>query len=116
LDDHRIIIVEGHSDKRMLKKVLNEPVEIICTFGTFGVEKFDEMLEQYDLDYRDVYIYVDADEPGVELRKQLTAELPHARHLYTPEEYVEVEATPEKVIATELIKHNFMIKPVFLMY
>src|SRR5699024_6140184 len=114
--DKKVIIVEGSSDRTRLKRIIREDVDIICTFGTFGVEKFDEMLEQYDLDYRDVYIYVDADEPGVELRKQLTAELPHARHLYTPEEYVEVEATPEKVIATELIKHNFMIKPVFLMY
>lgn len=112
----RIIIVEGHSDKRMIKKVLNEPVDIICTFGTFGVEKFDDMLEEFDLDYRDVYIFVDADESGAKLRKQLTAELPHAKQLYIPDEYVEVETTPEKTLAIELIKHNFKIKPIYLMY
>lgn len=116
MDDNRIIIVEGLSDKRMLQKVMKESIEIICTYGTFGVEKFDAMLEKYDLDYRDVYIFVDADDPGVQLRKQLTAELPHARQLYIPEEYVEVETTPERVLAVELIKHNFNINPIYLMY
>lgn len=116
LSYNRIIIVEGHNDKRMIKKVLNEPIDVICTFGTFGVEKFDDMLEQFDLDHRDVYIFVDADGPGMKLRKQLTAELPHARHLYTSDEYVEVETTPEKVIAIELLKHNFEIKPIYLMH
>lgn len=116
MDDNRIIIVEGLSDKRMLQKVMEESIEIICTYGTFGVEKFDGMLEKYDLDYRDVYIFVDADDPGVQLRKQLTAELPHARQLYIPEEYVEVETTPERVLAIELIKHNFNINPIYLMY
>jgi len=116
LDDNRIIIVEGSSDKRILQKVMKESVEIICTYGTFGVEKFDDMLDTYDLDFRDVYIFVDADEPGIQLRKQLTAELPHARHLYIPEEYVEVETTPERVLATELLKQNFEINPIYLMY
>lgn len=115
MDEYRIIIVEGTSDKRIIKKVLREPVEIICTYGTFGVEKFDEMLERYDLDDRDVFIFVDADEPGVKLRKQLARELPHAYHLYIPVEYVEVETTPENILATELVKHHFKINPLYLM-
>ena len=69
LDDNRIIIVEGINDKRLIQKVLREKVPIICTYGTFGIEKFDEMLEDYDLDNREVYIFVDADEPGIELRR-----------------------------------------------
>lgn len=115
LEDDRIIIVEGANDKRVLKQVLRDSVDIICTYGTFGIEKFDEMLEEYDLDFRAVYIFVDADEPGVELRKQLAAELPHAFHLYIPSEYVEVETTPADVLATELIKHRFNVKPIYLM-
>jgi len=116
LDDNRIIIVEGSSDKQILKKVLDEPIEIICTYGTFGIEKFDHMLEKYFLDDRDVFIFVDADEPGMELRKQLTQELPHAVQLYIPDEYVEVETTPEDVLASILLKAHFKIKPIYLMY
>jgi len=114
-DDDKIIIVEGQSDKSHIKKVIQEDVDIICTHGTFGVEKFDNMLEEFDLDYRDVYIFVDADESGVQLRKQLTAELPNAIHMYIPDEYQEVELTPENVIAAELVKHNFKINRLYLM-
>lgn len=115
LNDNKIIIVEGLSDKNHIRKVIQEDIDIICTHGTFGVEKFDEMLDEFDLDYRDVYIFVDADESGIKLRKQLTKELPHAKHMYIPEEYQEVERTPENVIATELVKHNFHINPIYLM-
>jgi len=113
-EEDRIIIVEGLSDKRHIEKVLKENIPIICTYGTFGVEKFDEMLEKYQLDFREVYIFVDADEPGRELRKQLKRELPHASHLYIPDEWVEVETAPEKWIAMELVKYNFQIHPVYL--
>ena len=41
LDDNRIIIVEGINDKRLIQKVLREKVPIICTYGTFGIEKFE---------------------------------------------------------------------------
>lgn len=116
LDDNRIIIVEGINDKRLIQKVLREKVPIICTYGTFGIEKFDEMLEDYDLDNREVYIFVDADEPGIELRRELMKELPHAQHMYIPSEHVEVETTPENIIATELVKHNFDIHPIYLMF
>src|SRR5699024_8346301 len=116
LDDNRIIIVEGITDKRLIQKVLREKVPIICTYGTFGIEKFDEMIEEYDLDNREVYIFVDADEPGIELRGEVMKELPHAQHMYIPIEHVEVETTPENIIATELVKHNFDIHPIYLMF
>ncbi len=114
MEDNRVIIVEGVFDKRHIRKILKEEVLIICTYGTFGVEKFDEMLEKYELDDRDVYIFTDADEPGLELRKALTRELPHAAHLYIPAEWVEVEAAPEKIVATELVKHHFRVHPIYL--
>ena len=115
IEDSRIIIVEGVSDKRHLEKILDEQVNIICTYGTFGVEKFDIMLEEYELDDRDVYIFVDADEPGVELRSQLAQELPHAIHLYVSDEWGEVEVTPEKQVAIELVKHDFNVHSIYLM-
>jgi len=91
--DKKVIIVEGQTDRKQLEKVIVEDVDIICTHGTFSIEKFDEMLETHQLDDREVYIFVDADESGVELRKQLTAELPHAIHLYIGDVYKEVAKT-----------------------
>jgi len=114
MQDKKVIIVEGSSDRKRIKKILKEEVDILCTFGTFGIEKFDEMLEEYDLDFRDVYIFVDADEPGEKLRKQLNAELSHATNLYIPEEHIEVEYTPYNILAIELLKHHFEIEPAFL--
>lgn len=115
LEDDRIIIVEGKADKRHIQKILREQVHIICTYGTFGVEKFDIMLEKYHLDDRDVYIFVDADEPGMELRAALRRELPHATHLYVPDDWGEVEVTPQKVVATELVKNHFEVDAIYLM-
>src|SRR5699024_9384704 len=87
LDDNRIIIVEGINDKRLIQKVLREKVTIICTYGTFRIEKFDKMLEENDLNNREVYIFVDADEAGIELRRELMKELPLAQHMYTPSQH-----------------------------
>jgi len=111
---HKVIIVEGKEDKRQIKPIIREPIDIICTFGTFSIEKFDEMLFDYELDDRDVFILVDADEPGKQLRKELAKELPHAIQMYIPEEYVEVELTPRDVLAKELLINHIEIHPRFL--
>lgn len=113
--DKKVIIVEGIADKLHIEKIIAEEIDIICTHGTFGVEKFDAMLEAHDLDYRDVYIFVDADESGVKLRKQLAAELPIATHLYIPDEYVEVELTPEYILAREFINYHIKVNALYLM-
>ena len=109
----KVLIVEGANDKHQLNKVLAEDVDILCTHGTFGVEKFDEMLEEHDLDNRDVYLFVDSDESGEKLRRQLTYELPHANQLYVPVEWAEVEATPKKIIASELLQAHFDVLPIY---
>lgn len=111
----RIIIVEGVADKRLVEQVLLEDIEVICTYGTFGIEKFDEMLEGYDLYNHDVYIFVDADDSGRKLRKQLTAELPNAYQLYIPDEFQEVERAPENIVAKILAANHFDVKPIYLM-
>lgn len=107
--ERKVIIVEGQSDKKQLEKIIIEDIDIICTHGTFSIEKFDELLEMYDLDYRDVYIFVDSDASGETLRKQLTAELPHAEHIYVTEQYTEVATTPEYILATQLLKKHIEI-------
>jgi len=110
----KIIIVEGLTDKNQLEKVITEHVTILCTHGTFDLERFDELLEIYDLDNRDVYILVDEDESGMKLRNQLIQELPHAHQIYISEEFKEVASTPENVLAHILVSHNIQINPFYL--
>lgn len=107
--DKKVIIVEGQTDKRQLAKIITEKIDIICTYGTFSIERFDYLLEKYDLDHREVFIFVDADESGIELRKQLAAELPHAEHMYINDHNKEVAKTPEHILATELLKKHIEI-------
>lgn len=111
----KVIIVEGLTDKKELEKVITENVTIICTNGTLGVEKFDELLDTYDLDDRDVYIFVDEDKSGIKLRKQLTRELPHAEQIYISSEFKEVATTPGDVLANVLAAKNIEVDPFFLM-
>ncbi|MFC4558682.1 toprim domain-containing protein [Virgibacillus kekensis] len=114
-DPEKVIIVEGLTDKKQIKRVINDQVEIICTNGTLGVERLDELLETYDLDNRDVYILVDEDNSGLKLRKQLAKELPHAEHIHVSSEYREVATTPENVLATALIGKRIEVNPLFLL-
>lgn len=110
----RIIIVEGLTDKKRLEKVIEDQVTIICTNGTFDVERFDEMLETYQLDDKEVYIFVDEDKSGLKLRKQLSLELPHAEHIYVSSEYREVAATPERILAMLLLGKQIAVNPHYL--
>ncbi|MBR3118618.1 toprim domain-containing protein [Oceanobacillus profundus] len=111
----KVIIVEGLTDKKQIEKVINDEVTIVCTNGTFGVERFDELLETYELDEKDVFILVDEDKSGMKLRKQLARELPHAEHIYISSEYREVAATPEKILASTLLSKHFSVHPIFLL-
>lgn len=110
----RIIIVEGLTDKRQVEKIITDEVTVICTNGTLGVERFDELLETYELDYKQVYIFVDEDKSGMQLRKQLTRELPHAKHIHTTTDYREVAETPAHTLAMALLRSDFNINPIFL--
>ena len=113
-NQEKVIIVEGRTDKRQVEKVINEQVEIICTNGTLGVERLEELLLEYDLDNKDVFIMVDEDKAGQKLRKQLSIELPHAKHIFVDKSFREVAATPESVLAAVLLSRRIMVKPVFL--
>src|SRR5699024_3324282 len=100
-------------DRHHIKKGLLEEVDIICTYGKYVVEKFDELLEAYNLDYRDVSILVDSDEPGDKLRQQLKQELRHAHHIYVPPEWAAAEATLQKLIAHELVQAHFEVYSIY---
>ncbi|WP_156183042.1 toprim domain-containing protein [Mesobacillus campisalis] len=111
-ENHKVIIVEGSSDKRKVQNILNEPVEIICTNGTIGLSRLDELIES--LFHKDVYILVDADDSGEKLRKQFKREFPEASHLYIDKMYREVATAPEKHLATVLLGANIDVHAEFL--
>ncbi|QDP41011.1 toprim domain-containing protein [Radiobacillus deserti] len=113
-DLEKVIIVEGRSDKKQIEKIIDEHVEIVCTNGTIGVGRLEELLEEYDLDNKDVFILVDEDRAGLKLRKQLAIELPHAIHIHIDKAYREVAATPEAELATALLGKRITVNPIFL--
>lgn len=103
----KVIIVEGISDKKRLQQVLSEEVTFICTNGTLGVEKLEELVLPYQDE--DVYILVDADDAGNRMRSQLRRELPNAEHLYTRRMYGEVATTPLEYLAKILQEAYFEV-------
>ncbi|MBO8156786.1 MAG: topoisomerase [Bacillaceae bacterium] len=110
----KIMIVEGRTDRQKVKQVVNEDLEIVCTHGTLGIERMEEMIDDYHLDDRDVYVLVDEDDAGKKLRKQLNQELPHAQNIHIDPGYREVAATPNHVLASILIRANIKVKPMYL--
>lgn len=108
----KVLIVEGKSDKKKVKSIVKEPVEIICTNGTISITKLDELIDF--LEDKEVYILVDADEAGEKLRKQFKREFPHAEHLYIDRMYREVATAPEKHLATVLLSANIDVHTQFL--
>lgn len=108
----KTIIVEGASDRKKIKEIVNEPVDIICTNGTIGLSRLDELIES--LYGQDVYILVDADQAGEKLRKQFIRELPEARHLYIDRVYKEVATAPYRHLASVLLGANIDVHGEFL--
>lgn len=106
----KIMIVEGKRDKEKLLQILDEPVEIICTYGTLSEEKLEELI--LPLQDEDVYVLVDADDAGNKLRNQFKRELPNARHLYTRRMYREVQDTPLEYLAEVLAKEHFAVRDI----
>lgn len=104
----RVIIVEGKTDKQRLEQVLNEPAEIVCTYGTLGVEKMEELIANYGED--DVCVLLDADDAGDKARRMFKQEFPNVRHLYTHRMYREVATTPLPVLAKILEGAYFAVK------
>lgn len=108
----KVLIVEGKSDKKKVKSILKEPIEIICTNGTISMTKLDELIDS--LEHKEVYILVDADDAGEKLRKQLKREFPQAEHLYIDRMYREVATAPVYHLATVLLGANIDVHSEFL--
>lgn len=108
----KVIIVEGKSDKRKVENIIKEPVEIICTNGTIGITRLDELIDY--ISGKEVYILVDADDSGEKLRKQFLRELPEAEHIYIDKMYREVATSPDHHLATVLLAADIDVRPEFL--
>ncbi|AIE61236.1 DNA primase,Toprim domain protein [Bacillus methanolicus MGA3] len=108
----KVLIVEGKSDKRKVKSIVKEPVEIFCTNGTISMTKLDEWIDLFF--EKDVYILVDSDEAGEKLRKLLKREFPHAEHIYIDKMYREVATAPVHHLATVLLGANIDVHAQYL--
>ncbi|WP_438326380.1 toprim domain-containing protein [Staphylococcus pseudintermedius] len=108
---HKVIVVEGKSDKKRVQEVLLEPVEIICTHGTMGIEKLDNMIE-YLYDKQD-YILVDADAEGRRIRKWFTTYLSESTDIFIDTKYSEVARCPRDYLSNVLQHFDFKVKQDF---
>lgn len=108
----QVLVVEGKTDKEQLQRILAEPVEIACTYGTLSYRRLEQLLSQ--LQGKDVYLFVDADDSGAKVRKLFNSEFPNVHHLYTQKMYRQVATTPLEYLAQILQKAHFIIKDEFL--
>lgn len=105
----KVIIVEGKTDKERIEEILmDESVEILCSYGTMSYEKLEEWATQ--LEESEIYLLVDADDSGKKIRKLLNQELPNVQHLYTHRMYREVATTPIEVLTGILAHAHFEVR------
>ncbi|WP_353462620.1 toprim domain-containing protein [Mammaliicoccus sciuri] len=109
----KIIIVEGISDKKRVEEVLNDHVHIICTHGTMGVEKMDELLEE--IYGSQVYVLVDQDKEGKKIRKWFKKFVSESQHIYIDSTFSEVARCPRQYLANVLNYHGFIVKNDFVL-
>ncbi len=112
MQQSKVIIVEGNSDRKRLIRILAEPVEIICTNGTISAYQLEEILTPYE--GWDIFVFVDADKDGEKIRTLFKREYPMAIHIYTEKVYREVETTPDKVLASVLQAAHIDVHAKFL--
>ncbi|GIP24009.1 toprim domain-containing protein [Paenibacillus sp. J22TS3] len=96
------IIVEGKNDKSKLRRVLNDEVEILCTFGTLNTLKLEQLRRK--IRDEETYLFLDNDSSGKRIRGILRDAFPDAGHIYTRRGYAGVEGTPDEYIIQQLEK------------
>ena len=96
------VIVEGKNDRSKLRRVLDDSVQILCTFGTPNSSRLDSLYQEAKHD--EVYLFLDNDSSGRKIRALLSDLFPDAEHLYTRRGYAGVEGTPDEYIVQQLEK------------
>lgn len=112
MDERKVMIVEGSADRRQLLPILAEPFEIICTNGTISAYHLEELMEPYE--GFELYVFLDADQNGEEIRQLFKRAYPSAIHLYTEKVYKEVETTPRNILAKILEDAHLKVHKQFL--
>lgn len=100
--DRIVIIVEGKNDRSRLRRIVKEDIDIICTYGTPGPERLEQLKTQ--VGERQVYIFTDNDPSGKKIRARLCDAFPDAEQLYTKKGYAGVEGTPDEYVIRQLEK------------
>jgi toprim domain protein len=97
-----IIIVEGKNDRSRLRRLVDDRIAILCTFGTPGTLRMEKLKK--DVGSLPVYIFTDNDAPGKKIRGILRDAFPDAENIYTRSGYAGVEGTPEEYLIQQLEK------------
>lgn len=107
-----MIIVEGKNDKKRLRKLLSSEIEILCTYGTPGTDRL-EQIKRIGSRYH-VFIFTDNDASGRKIREMLSETFLDAEHIYTKRGYAGVEGTPDEYLIQQLEKaglESYIIYP-----
>jgi toprim domain protein len=97
------LIVEGKNDRMRIRQLLeDEGIIILCTFGTPGTERIEQLKDEVQ-DHH-VYIFTDNDRSGTRIRAALRDAFPDAEHIYTHKGYAGVEGTPNEYLLERLMK------------
>jgi toprim domain protein len=101
-DINAIIIVEGKNDRSRLRRLVDERIGIVCTFGTPGTQRVEKLKKA--VGSLPVYVFTDNDAPGKKIRGILRDAFPDAENIYTRAGYAGVEGTPEEYLIQQLEK------------
>ncbi|CAM3611262.1 MULTISPECIES: toprim domain-containing protein [Saccharibacillus] len=96
------VIVEGKNDRSKIRRLLDENIRILCTFGTPNAARLESLYQEAKHD--EVYLFLDNDSSGRKIRALLSDLFPDADHLYTRRGYAGVEGTPDEYAVQQLEK------------
>ncbi|WP_172255424.1 toprim domain-containing protein [Saccharibacillus deserti] len=96
------VIVEGKNDRSKLRRLLEENIRILCTFGTPNSARLESLYREARDD--EVFLFLDNDSSGRKIRALLSDLFPDADHMYTRRGYAGVEGTPDEYAVQQLEK------------
>ncbi|WP_214630564.1 toprim domain-containing protein [Paenibacillus agaridevorans] len=102
MDPYIAIVVEGKNDRSKLRRVLDDRVPILCTYGTPGTSQLEKLRKEAG--DRHIFVFTDNDSSGRRIRGILSDLFPDAEHIYTRRGYYGVENTPEEYLIEQLEK------------
>ena len=105
---HAVLVVEGKTDARAVRRVVHSNVAILQTYGTMSEYDMEQLLEPYESE--PLFTMFDRDRTGDRLRAQCDALFFEAVHLVPPEPNVEVAETPPDVLRLMVAPYHALSK------